>query len=429
MIALGASPSTKQHLAEQEPKIKLIVLSAAHPHGAHLQEAFKNEFYKEVTVYARSREDMETSYLNFIERYNQKASDQDLWHLDIYTGSDYLEKMVSEKKGDMVIIASNNERKAEYIEKSAESGLSVLADKPMALTGDDFEKLEKAFGMAEAHDKYISDLPSMSMRRFVPYVVQKELRAIPEVFGELLAGAADKPAVIQKNHHLYWKGIKRPPWFFDVKQQGNGLNDVTTHLIDVVQWSCFPGEPIDYRKDIQVTSARTWPTEITPTQFQKATSIDAYPEYLSQYRQDSVLKVHSNGEINYTLKGVHVQIVSTWDFESVDGGEDSYESIIQGSKATLKIKAGNLTDLFIEPTGGDHAVIGKALETSVKRLQIQYPYLSLLREKVGWRISSKKTSIAREDRLIAPVQWERDNMLAKYYTTTTAHEKAERTPR
>src|SRR5690606_1177208 len=108
-------------------------------------------------------------------------------------------------------------------------------------------------------------------------------------------------------------------------------------------------------------------TDITPTPFRKATSIDDYPDYLHPYRQDSVLKIHSNGEINYTLKGIHVQIVSTWDFESVDGERDSYESIIRGSKATLKLKTGNLNDLFIEPSEGDHAVIGKALEAVVER--------------------------------------------------------------
>lgn len=425
-IAFGASPSTKKHLVKEDPKIRLVVLSPAHPHGAHMQEAFRNEFYREVAVYAPSREDMQTSYLNLIGHYNRKVSEQDQWHLDVYTGSDYLKKMLSEKKGDMVLIASNNERKAEYIKKSAESGMSVLADKPMALTGNDFEKLEEAFKAAAARGNYISDLSSMSMRRFISYVVQKELSANPKVFGELLAGTADHPAVIQKNHHLYWKGTKRPPWFFDVKQQGNGLTDVTTHLIDIVQWNCFPGESIDYRKDIHIISAKTWATEITPVQFQKATSIGAYPEYLRQYGQDSILKIHSNGEINYRLKGTHVQIESTWSFEPVDGEKDSYESIIRGSKATLKIKAGNLTDLFIEPNDGDHALIGKALAANVKRLQTQYPDLTLSREKIGWRISSTATSIRREDRLMVPDKRERDNMLAKYYTTTTAYEKADR---
>ena len=35
--------------------------------------------------------------------------------------------------------------------------------------------------------------------------------------------------------------LKRPAWFFDTAQQGEGLVDITTHLVDLVQWACFPG--------------------------------------------------------------------------------------------------------------------------------------------------------------------------------------------
>ena len=32
----------------------------------------------------------------------------------------------------------------------------------------------------------------------------------------------------------------RPPWFFDTTEQGEGLNDIGTHLVDLVQWTLFP---------------------------------------------------------------------------------------------------------------------------------------------------------------------------------------------
>ena len=40
----------------------------------------------------------------------------------------------------------------------------------------------------------------------------------------------------------------RPAWFFDNDEQGEGLNDVGTHLVDLVQWTLFPEQAIDYRK-------------------------------------------------------------------------------------------------------------------------------------------------------------------------------------
>jgi len=426
-LTLGFMPVVKRYIAGQSPLFKLIVLSPAHPHGVHTQQAFSHLFHKEVSVYAASKADMQTSYLDYIERFNKKSKEQDAWRLHVYTGADYLERMLQDKKGDIALIASNNQLKSTYILKTAKAGINILADKPMALTASDFDMLENAFQVAERQGNYISDLPSMSMRRFVPYILQKELIATPEVFGVLVKGTAENPAVIQKNNHLYWKGSKRPAWFFDVKQQGNGLTDVTTHLVDIVQWSCFPETPIDYRKDIHITSAKTWATEITPAQFKKATAMDAYPDYLNEYAKDSVLQIHSNGEIDYTLKGTHVQIISTWGFESIAGEKDSYESIIRGSKATLRIEAGNRADVFIEPNGGDLTGMEEALQANFTRIKMKYPYLSLSREKKGWRISSEKNQIDGEKEIVPPSRWECHNMLAKYYTTTQAYQIAEMT--
>jgi len=47
------------------------------------------------------------------------------------------------------VLAGNNEKKTEYILKALEAGLNVLADKPMAITPEDFELLKKAFDVAK----------------------------------------------------------------------------------------------------------------------------------------------------------------------------------------------------------------------------------------------------------------------------------------
>ena len=35
----------------------------------------------------------------------------------------------------------------------------------------------------------------------------------------------------------------RPAWFFDTAEQGEALADVATHLVDLVPWTLFPGQP------------------------------------------------------------------------------------------------------------------------------------------------------------------------------------------
>ena len=45
----------------------------------------------------------------------------------------------------------------------------------------------------------------------------------------------------------YSNGVpqKRPAFFLDVRQQGEGMADVGTHLADLAQWTLFPG-PSDF---------------------------------------------------------------------------------------------------------------------------------------------------------------------------------------
>ena len=53
---------------------------------------------------------------------------------------------------------------------------------------------------------------------------------------------------MESEHYLYkyvaGVPLRRPPWFFDVEQQGEGLSDVGTHLVDLVPWVLFPGQAV-----------------------------------------------------------------------------------------------------------------------------------------------------------------------------------------
>ena len=54
--------------------------------------------------------------------------------------------MLAEKAGNVVVLSGNNKKKAEYISKDlVNSGLNVLADKPMIIDPEDFPILESAF--------------------------------------------------------------------------------------------------------------------------------------------------------------------------------------------------------------------------------------------------------------------------------------------
>ncbi len=171
--------------------------------------------------------------------------------------------MIAEKAGNVVVLSGNNIKKTEYISKSLMAGFNVLADKPMVISSDNFKLLEEAFDVAKKNNLLLYDV--MTERFEVTTMLQKEFSLLPEVFGTLEEGTEKDPAVTKESVHHFYKYVSgsvltRPAWFMDVAQQGEGVVDVTTHLVDLVQWECFPGKVLDYTKDIQITSAKRWTT-------------------------------------------------------------------------------------------------------------------------------------------------------------------------
>ena len=113
----------------------------------------------------------------------------------------------------------------------------------MIISQEDFPKLEEAFRVATEKGILLYDV--MTERFEVTTILQKMLSQKDEVFGKLQPGSEKDPAVTKESVHHFSKIVSgtpllRPAWFFDVEQQGEGIVDVTTHLVDLVQWECFP---------------------------------------------------------------------------------------------------------------------------------------------------------------------------------------------
>ena len=149
-----------------------------------------------------------------------------------------------------------------YIVRAIDAGLNVLGDKPMVLTPADLVRLEQAFKTAEAKHVLLYDI--MTERNEVTTALQRELSQQPALFGTLVAGTPEVPAITKESVHHYSKivagaPLKRPQWFFDVRQEGDGLGDVMTHLVDLVQWEAFPEQTLS-PADVTLISARRSPT-------------------------------------------------------------------------------------------------------------------------------------------------------------------------
>lgn len=428
----------------KEPEIRLITLDPGHFHSALIQKSMYPEMDSVVHVYAPYGDEVK-AHLNLVSAYNKRKEEPTRWNQKVYTGDDYLERMFKEKAGNVVVIAGNNKFKTNYIKQSVDSGLNVLADKPMAIDTDGFNTLVQAFEAAEKNKVLLYDI--MTERFEINSILQKEFAHLP-AFGELDKGSPENPSVTKISVHYFFKNVSgkplvRPAWFFDVKQQGEGITDITTHLVDLVQWECFPDQVIDYKKDIEIVSAKRWGTQLTAAQFEKVTLKKEFPAYLKTDVKNGVLNPYSNGEINYRIKGVHAKVSVTWDFQAPEGTGDTHFSVMRGTKASVIIKQGKEQNfkpvLYIEPKSGtDMKEFEQEIMSDLKKINARYPGVELQKNSRGWEVLiPEKYKVGHEDHFAQVAQkyfqylregklpvWEVPNMIAKYYTTTKAREVA-----
>ncbi|QEC51628.1 putative dehydrogenase [Anseongella ginsenosidimutans] len=443
MAAAGCSKPGGDAGGEQDGKIRLMTLDPGHFHAALVQKSMYPQVDSVVHVYAPEGPELK-AHMSLIELYNTRAEDPTAWEEKVYTGDDFLQKMLSEKPGNVVVMAGNNQKKTEYILQSVEAGLNVLADKPMAINTEDFRLLQKAFAAAEEKGLLLYDI--MTERYEITTLLQREFSRLPEVFGTLEKGTPEDPAVTKESVHHFFKYVSgkpltRPAWFFDVEQEGDGIVDVTTHLVDLIQWECFPGQVID-TSDIELLSARRWPTALGISQFRKATGVENYPDYLlKDVENDSVLNVYANGEMNYTINGIHAKVSVKWNFQAPEGTGDTHYSIMRGSKANLVIRQEKEQNykptLYIEPLE-ESSEYEEALKTSLEKIQASYPGVELKKAAKGWEvIVPDKYKIGHEAHFSEVTkkylqfltgggmpEWEVPNMITKYYLTTKALEMA-----
>ncbi len=448
MAVLLAACQSSEKPQNDTNAIHLITLDPGHFHAALVQKSMYKGVDSVVHVYAPDSPDLQL-HLDKIQGYNTRPDNPTHWKEDVYRGADFMDKLLTTtaKSGDVVVMAGNNRLKTDYIEKTVQAGFNVLADKPMVISASNFDKLKDAFARAEANKVLLYDI--MTERYEITTMLQRAFSQQPAVFGALEKGTPDNPAVTKESVHHFYKNVSgsvltRPAWFMDVAQQGEGIVDVTTHLVDLVQWACFPEQTLDYQKDIRLTSARRWTTDMSLSQFKAITKQATFPDYLKKdVVNDSILRVYSNGEINYQLRGVHAKVSVTWAYQAPAGAGDTHYSTMRGTKANLIIRQGAdqqyKPTLYIEPVAGNQN-LDASLKAALPAIQREFPGVDIKKTTTGWevvipekykegheahfgRVMEKYLSYLKAGKMPA---WEVPNMIAKYYTTTQALELAKK---
>lgn len=408
----------------------MTLIDPGHFHASLIQKNMLEGVSGTVKVFAPEGEELQT-YLAAIESFNSRAENPTCWKEEVHAGADYLEALPEAEKGDFVVLAGDNGKKADYLLAAVRKGYHVLSDKPLAIDGKGFSTLKEAYSLAEEKGLVIYDL--MTERYDVLNLVSRELTGDKELFGAPVAVA------MSSVHHFYKNVsgavLKRPAWYYDVRRQGEGIADVTTHLVDQVFWQCFPGEAIGIQ-DVTLKEADHDPTAVTPEQYTASTGVAAFPDDLRDDVADGALQVLSNGSFSFEVKGVPVSIRVRWDYEAPAGSGDTSESLFKGTGATVRLvqdaSTGFVRQLFLS---APEEAAGKA----EKRLKKKYPYIDFKPSGEGSFLVDipsgdrpgheahfnlvAKTFLAYLDGKDLPA-WERTNTLTKYYLTTGAAELA-----
>src|SRR5215213_5915953 len=99
IVMLGSScQSVKQTAAS---RVKLITLDPGHFHAALVQKSMYPGVDATVYVYAPPGPDVQL-HLERVKAYNERSENPTTWKEELFTGPDFLEKMLQERKGNVV---------------------------------------------------------------------------------------------------------------------------------------------------------------------------------------------------------------------------------------------------------------------------------------------------------------------------------------
>ena len=425
--------------------MNFVTVDPGHFHAALVQKCAYPEVADEVKVFAPAGTGLDV-HLKFIESFNSRTENPTAWKEDVYRGDDYLARFTSAATSGalgqkpIVILSGRNDLKGDYALAAVEAGVNVLADKPLAITPEVLEKTERAARLAEKKGLYFADI--MTERNEITSILQRELTMDRNLYGDQEVGTPDDPAVTKFSVHHFCKlvngtPLRRPEWFYDTKVQGEGIADITTHLVDLVQWETFFGERLR-KSDVEIVSARTWSTTVTPEQFRMSTGGEI----------GAPKEVAANGEFTWRLRGVHCKVSVIWNFMAPEGTGDTHYSLMRGTKAEVFIRQGRDEGykpmLYVRSRAKDRdGIAGTSgeLGRALGRLETRYPGLGccpVAGEPGTWRITyPPKYDVGHEAHFGQVVRmylgWMKrgkmdplyiDNMLVKYHTIVEAWKKA-----
>jgi predicted dehydrogenase len=362
----------------------LMFLDPGHFHAALTLRERHPLVRDEVVVYAH--DDAEgareaAAFLALVDAFNRRPERPTAWRPVVRAAADPLARLLDERPGDVAVLAGKNDRKAARMRGLHAAGVHVLADKPW---------MTRAAAVADVRHVLGGGARTMEMmtgRHDTASILAERLVGEPEVFGGFAPG--EGPAIrLESVHHLEKSvngaPLRRPPWYFDVRVQGDGLADIPTHLVDLAQRLLRARGAA-----AELLAARRWATPVPRALFARVTGVADFPPELADVVEGDVLAYAANAELSFRLRGVEVQLATRWDPTEPPGGGDAHRTTVVGTRSRLRIEQGPATGfrrrLLVEPLD-DRGGVEAALKRVTAGWQAEYPGVAAVASPEGLEI-------------------------------------------
>ena len=364
----------------------LAFLDPGHFHAALTLGERHPRVSDEIHVYAPPGRELD-DFLALVDAFNRRSQRPTSWRPVVRAGDRSLERLLSDRPGDIVILAGRNDGKMALMRRLHDAGLHVLADKPWLAGPEGLEDVRHTLAGGPLA------IEIMTGRHEITSLLTRKLVADREVFGEL--ARADTPAIeIASVHHLEktvnGAPLRRPAWFFDVRVQGDGIADIPTHMVDQAQRlvaACgsrrAPASPLE------LLSARRWATRVPLDLFSRVTGEREFAPEIRHAVSGLELSYYGNAELRFRLSGVSVGLDTRWDLSIPPGGGDAHRIIIRGTRSVIRVEQGPSTGhkrrLTVMPRA-DAGAVGVALVRAVADWQGAHPGVAVASAGTGWEI-------------------------------------------
>ena len=348
----------------------LLFLDPGHFHAALTLRVQQARAADEIFVYAREGAELR-DFLALVDRFNRRTPDATRWRPVVTTSDDPLGRLIDERRGDVVVLAGRNGGKARTMRRLHDAGFHVLGDKPWLVEAADLADIRASL------DGWPLAAEIMTGRHDVAAGLVRKLVGTAALFG---AFREDGPAIEQESVHQLEKlvdgaPLRRPWWYFDVRVQGSGPVDITTHVVDQAQWLVGDDEASP-----ALLSARAWSTPVPAEAFRRITGEAGFPQELAPFVAGDTLSYRCNSELVYTIGRLTASASTRWNLAPSPGAADSSRMVAHGTRAEVRMEQSERTGyrrkVFVESRVAD-ADVTQALRDTVAGWQGELPGLAV----------------------------------------------------